>query len=313
MSRSYDREDDHIAASEYLVAIVGPTAAGKSALALDVARSLDGAIVNADAMALYRGMDIATDKPGMVARQQVEHHMLDVWPVTTTASVVEYRDAARAAIRQVWSRERVPLVVGGSPLYLKAVCDELDVPPTDPQTRARYQRLLDESGAAAAHRLLADRDPQAAALIEPSNGRRIVRALEVVELTGSFAAALPTPTAWAPTRWIGIRRTREDLDDRITRRVEQWWSQDALRDEVETLLAAGLTPDSTAGKAVGYQQMMAALRGELTMAQARDATITATCKLARRQERTLRSDDRIVWFEGADPDLLVQVLEHLRR
>jgi tRNA dimethylallyltransferase len=283
-----------------VLAIVGPTAVGKSAVASALAELRPGTgveIVNGDAMQLYRGLDIGTAKVGPGERVRVPHHLLDIWEIGHRASVVEYAAAARSAIDGIVQREALPVVVGGSGLYLSAALDQLQVPPNDPQVRTRYEELLARRGPLALHAELAARDPAAAAAIDPRNGRRIVRALEVVELTGSFTASLPrAPRSWRPTRWIGLRAPLPQLDDAINRRVEQMWVQ-GLEAEVVALAAEGLADSPTAGKAVGYAECLDHLQGRLGRDEAIARTALRTRQLARRQLRWFRRDGRVQWID----------------
>ncbi len=289
-----------MAGAERAVALVGPTAVGKSAAAVALAalrapRSV--VVLNGDAMQLYRGMDVGTAKVDAASRAAVPHRLLDLWPVTHRASVVEYRDAARAELRQL-DPAALPILVGGSGLYLTAVLDDLQVPATDPVVRDRYERRLADSGPEALHEELARRDPAAAAAIEPANGRRLVRALEVVELTGSFRARLPRdPPAWLPTLWVGLAAPMAELDRAIDERVADMW-RDGLVEEVSVLAGAGLREGPTASKAVGYQECLAHLDGELTRSEAIAATARRTRQLARRQLRWFRRDPRITWLDA---------------
>jgi tRNA dimethylallyltransferase len=291
VARSPDHESPHTP----VVAIVGATACGKSDLAMQLAESLPIAIVNADAMQLYRGMDIGTAKPNHGDRERVPHFGLDTLEVAEAASVADFRDHARQQIVAA-DHNRRPVVVGGSALYLRAVLDQLDIPPTDPVVRARLNAELAKLGIGQMYARLQIVAPQAAADIEPNNGRRIVRALEVVELTGSFRARLPAPVSWMPTLWLGLRWSRTELDQRIESRVEKMWAA-GLVAEVESLLVRGLAQAPTASKAVGYRQVLQYFRGEITEVEAKASTVAATRKLARRQERTFRSNKRIHWLQ----------------
>jgi tRNA dimethylallyltransferase len=286
-----------------VIAVVGPTAAGKSALSIALARALDGEVVNADSMQLYRGMDIGTAKLTLSERCGVPHHLLDIWDVTEPAAVAEYQRQARAAVDDIFARGRVPLLVGGSGLYLRAVLEEFDFPGTDPAVRARLEASLAAEGPAALHARLASLDPVAAGKILPSNGRRIVRALEVIELTGQpFAAALPAPTPYYESVQIGVDRETAGLDERIARRVELMWSA-GLLEEVRALAAAGLREGRTASHALGYQQALAELDGELTQEQAKDETVRGTRRFVRRQRSWFKRDPRIHWLDGGATDL----------
>lgn len=293
-----------------VLAIVGPTASGKSALAVLLAQRLGEAeVVGTDSMQVYRGMDIGTATPTQAERGGVRHHMLDVWEPDHIVTVAEFQQAARAAISQVHSRGSVPIVVGGSGLYVSAVLDELSFPGTDPQVRARWEAELAAVGPEALHRVLAERDPAAAAVILPSNGRRIVRALEVIELTGKpFVAQLPDPISVYSGPRVGLDVPRGELDERIALRVQRMW-EDGFVDEVHALRLRGLADTVTASRALGYSQVLAYLDGETTKAQARQDTIDATRRFARRQQRWFRRDPRITWFAYDSPSLVEDVLE----
>ena len=280
-----------------LVAVVGPTAAGKTALAVELAHRLGGEVVNADSMQLYRGMDVGTAKPTAAERRGVPHHVLDVWDVTERASVAAYQRLARDAVDAVLARGRTALLVGGSGLYVRAVVDELEFPGTDDALRARLEDELAAAGPAALHARLAAVDPAAAAGILPSNGRKIVRALEVRELTGRpFVATLPAPVDRYDTVQVGLDRA--DLDDRVAARVDRMWAA-GLVGEVRALAARGLRDGPTASRALGYQQVLAL--GDTP--EARAETVRATRRFVRRQRSWFRRDDRVHWLDAAAPDL----------
>ncbi|KIR65675.1 tRNA (adenosine(37)-N6)-dimethylallyltransferase MiaA [Micromonospora haikouensis] len=286
-----------------VVAVVGPTAAGKSALSIALAHALGGEVVNADSMQLYRGMDIGTAKLTPAERDGVPHHLLDIWPVTEPASVAEYQRLARAAVDDILARGRVPLLVGGSGLYVRAVLERFEFPGTDPALRARLEAELAAAGPAPLHARLRAADPAAAEGILPGNGRRIVRALEVIELTGApFTAALPGPTPYYPSVQLGVDLDTAALDERIALRVDRMWA-DGLVTEVRGLLDRGLPEGRTASRALGYQQVLRFLAGELTEAEAHDETIRATRRFVRRQRSWFRRDPRIHWLDSADPGL----------
>jgi tRNA dimethylallyltransferase len=286
-----------------IVAIVGATATGKSALALHLAESLGGEIVNADALQLYRGMDIGTAKLPVGERRGIPHHQLDVLDVEEEASVAAYQHAARADLDAIAARGRRPVLVGGSGLYVRAALDALDIPPTDPAVRARWEAFVEEEGLATAYARLRSIDPAAAASILATNARRIVRALEVNELTGaSFVAALPQRAYRVPSVTIGLRVERSILDERIGRRAEGMWAA-GLIEEVAALAARGLREGRTARKAIGYQQALAQLDGTLAQSDAITATTLATRRYVRRQESWFRPDPRIAWLDAAAPDL----------
>jgi tRNA dimethylallyltransferase len=285
------------------LAIVGPTGTGKSQLALDVAERLGGEIVNADAMQFYRGMDIGTAKLPVAQRRGIPHHQLDVLDVTETATVARYQDAAAADIEAIAARGRVPVLVGGSMLYIQSLLDDWSFPTTDPVVRAKWEQRLAEVGVGSLHAELADRDPAAAASILPTDGRRIVRALEVVELTGQpFAASAPvigTP------RWdaaiIGLDCGTELLDDRLARRTEAMFG-DGLVDEVVALLDRGLRDGVTASRALGYAQVLADLDAGGNGDAAREPTFIGTRRYVRRQRSWFRRDHRIQWLDASAPD-----------
>ncbi|TFV86060.1 tRNA (adenosine(37)-N6)-dimethylallyltransferase MiaA [Blastococcus sp. CT_GayMR20] len=287
-----------------VIAVVGPTATGKTALAVALARRLGGEVVNADSMQLYRGMDIGTAKPDLAERGGVPHHLLDLWPVRQAASVAEYRARARAEIDRLRAAGVVPLLVGGSGLYVRAVLDELDFPGTDPAVRARLEAELADVGATELHGRLARLDPEAAAAVLPSNGRRIVRALEVIELTGGpFRAQLPEPRPHYPAVLIGLDRAPAELDERIAVRVDRMWRAGFVA-EVEALVGEGLREGPTASRALGYAQVLAQFDGKLSAGEARDRTVATTRRFVRRQRSWFRRDAALTWFDAARPDLV---------
>ena len=293
---------------ERVIVVVGPTAAGKSGLAVNLAQALDGEVINADSMQLYRGMDIGTAKLTLAERHGVPHHLLDVWDVRQPANVADYQRLARAAIADITARGKRPILAGGSGLYVRAALDDLTFPGTDPDVRARLEAELDDLGPVALHARLAAADPAAAAAILPSNGRRIVRALEVIELTGRpFTATLPDYGASIPALQLGLRPAREELDRRIETRVDQMWAA-GFEAEVRQLAQAGLGQGRTASRALGYQQLLRYLAGEWTLDQARTETVRATRRFARRQESWFRRDPRITWLDASGPGLPAQAL-----
>ena len=286
-----------------VLAVVGATAVGKSDLAIALARQLGGEVVNADSMQLYRGMDVGTAKLPVSERAGVPHHLLDLWNVRVEANVADYQRLARACIAGVRDRGQLPVLVGGSGLYVRAALDHLDFPGTDPELRARLEAELAAEGPGALHRRLAAVDPVAAASILPSNGRRLVRALEVVELTGRpFAATLPDHRYAVPAVQLGLTLPRPVLDARIEARVDRMW-QHGLVEEVRRLAGHGLRAGRTASRALGYAQVLRFLDGELTEREARDDTVRATRRFARRQESWFRRDPRVRWLDAADPEL----------
>lgn len=285
-----------------VIAVVGPTAAGKSDLGVFLAQQLNGEVVNADSMQLYRGMDIGTAKLTPQERCGVPHRLLDIWDVTRTASVAEYQRLARAEIDRLLGEGRTPVLVGGSGLYVRGAIDALEFPGTDPQIRARLEEELTLRGPGALHARLTAADPGAGKAILPSNGRRIVRALEVIEITGKpFTANLPGHDAVYDTVQIGVDVARPELDDRIASRVDRMWEA-GLVDEVRTLEAEGLREGRTAARALGYQQVLTALAGQCTEQEARDETVRATKRFARRQDSWFRRDPRVHWLSGAAHD-----------
>jgi tRNA dimethylallyltransferase len=285
-----------------VITVVGPTAAGKSGLSLRLAQLLDGEIVNADSMQLYRGMDIGTAKLPPGQRGGVPHHLLDIWEVTRTANVAEYQRLARRAIEDIHSRGRLPIVVGGSGLYVRAVLDNLDFPGTEPGLRDRLERELAEVGPAALHARLAQLDPVAADAILPGNGRRVVRALEVLELSGRpFSATLPGYESIYDVVQVGVQVPRAQLDERIAGRVAAMW-QAGLVAEVRGLVAVGLPEGKTASRALGYAQVLRFLAGEWSAEETVAQTVKATRRFARRQESWFRRDPRITWLRADEAD-----------
>jgi tRNA dimethylallyltransferase len=285
-----------------VVAVVGPTAAGKTDLALDLAGRLGGEIVNTDAMQVYRGMDIGTAKLPTHERRAIPHHLLDLLEVREPATVAEFQSLARATIADCRARGAVPVLVGGSALYTRAVLDRFEFPGTDPSLRAALEAELAELGPAAMHARLREVDPEAARRILPGNSRRVVRALEVVALTGrAFTASLPAPEyVHRRTVQVGVRIPRPVLDERIEQRVRRMWDA-GLVGEVRALAAAGLREGRTAGRALGYQQVLAFLDGECTEQEAFDRTVRATRRFARRQGSWFGKDPRICWVDWDDP------------
>ncbi|WP_411128626.1 tRNA (adenosine(37)-N6)-dimethylallyltransferase MiaA [Streptomyces sp. x-19] len=282
-----------------VIAVVGPTAAGKSDLGVALAQHLGGEVINADSMQLYRGMDIGTAKLTPEEQQGVPHRLLDIWDVTRAANVAEYQRLARAEIDRLLAEGRTPVLVGGSGLYVRGALDALEFPGTDPAVRARLEAELAELGSGALHARLAAADPEAGRAILAGNGRRIVRALEVIEITGRpFTANLPGHEAVYDTLQIGVDVERPELDERIATRVDRMWEA-GLVDEVRRLAAEGLREGRTASRALGYQQVLGYLAGECTEQAARDETVRATKRFARRQDSWFRRDPRVHWLSGA--------------
>ena len=296
-----------------VVVVVGATAAGKTSLSLDLAQELGGEVVNTDAMQVYVGMDVGTAKLPVEERRGIRHHLLDLMPVREPASVAEFQRLARATIAEIRGRGQVPVLVGGSALYVRAVVDHFDFPGTDEGVRARLEAELAQLGAAAMHARLAESDPQAAAGILPENGRRIVRALEVIELTGEpFSATLPRLEYVDPaTVQVGVDIDRPTLDARIEQRVEEMFAAGFV-EEVEALLVEGLAESRTAAMAIGYREVVAHLAGELTRAQAMERTVIATRRFARRQDSWFRKDPRVHWVRFDADDRVERALEVVR-
>lgn len=264
---------------------------------------MGGEVISTDSMQAYQGMRIGTAVPSPIEQDGVPHRMFEEWPLTHALTVVEYRDRAREYIRAALAASRVPIVVGGSGLYVAAVLDALDFPGTDPQVRDRWQALLEEKGVDWLYQQLELRDPIAARDINPRNGRRIVRALEVIEMTGEpFVARLPKPTDVFSTRRFGIRIDRAILDDRITERVNRMWAEGFVA-EVESL-ADDLASAPTARMALGYLPILDFLQGGCSEDEARQRTIDDTKKFARRQQRWFARDERVEWWDYSDPGLV---------
>lgn len=290
--------------------LVGATASGKSGLAVALAHRYLRAgrraeVVNADSMLVYRGMDIGTAKPDTAERGGVTHHLIDILDVTETATVSQFQQLARAAIEDCRRRGVVPIVVGGSALYVRAIVDDFDFPGTDPGRRAELEAELDRVGPQVLHTRLRAVDPAAAARIEPANGRRVVRALEVTAITGRpYAAALPARRYLLPgVVQIGLDIDRPTLDERIRCRVEAMWAA-GLVEEVRGLLGHGLREGVTAPRALGYRQILSWLDGAIDETTARDQTVYGTRRFARRQDSWFRKDDRISWLRFDDPLLV---------
>jgi tRNA dimethylallyltransferase len=297
-----------------IVAVVGPTASGKTDLSLDLAQRLGGEIVNTDAMQVYRGMDIGTAKLPEAERRGIAHHLLDTLTVRDPLSVAEFQRQARAVIADLRERGAAPVLVGGSALYTRAVVDRFEFPGTDPEVRARLESELTELGPHALHQRLREVDPEAAGRILVENGRRIVRALEVIEITGRpFTASLPRLEYVDPrTIQVGVEIDRPTLDARIEQRVDRMFEA-GLVDEVHRLLDEGLADGRTASRAIGYREVSAYLSGELSLDQARERTLVATRRFARRQWSWFRRDPRIVWVQHDDPGRADKALAAVRR
>jgi tRNA dimethylallyltransferase len=292
-----------------LVAVVGATATGKSDLAVSLARALGGEVINADSMQLYRGMDIGTAKLSVAERHGIPHHLLDIWDVTKTASVAEYQVLVKDVIDDIQARGKVPVLVGGSGLYVRAALGDLSFPGTDETIRQRLEAELAAHGPAPLYERLKARDPDAAAAILPSNGRRIVRALEVIELSGRpFSATMPDYDQGRSAVQIGLHVDRPELDRRIEVRVDRMW---ALGFEAEVRGLPRLREGKTASRALGYRQMLRFLDGDCTLEQAREETMRATRRFAHRQESWFRRDPRVTWLSAAEGELTAGALSLL--
>jgi tRNA dimethylallyltransferase len=301
---------DDMAQQAPIIAVVGATAAGKSELAVDLAIVTGGEVVNGDSMQLYRGMDIGTAKLPLAERRGVPHHLLDVLDVTEPATVAEFQQRARAALGECRSRGVTPILVGGSALYVRAVLDRFEFPGTDPSLRRRLEDELSVHGAEGMHRRLRALDPVAATAVAPGNARRVVRALEVIELTGQpFHGSLPRHEYALPrVVQIGLDVPREVLHRRIAARVDRMWAEGFV-DEVRRLERAGLRRGRTASRALGYHQVLRFLAGQCTEEEARNDTVVATRRFARRQLAWFRRDPRIVWLPYDRTDLIAATLQ----
>lgn len=297
--------------SALVVAVVGPTATGKSDLGLELALALGGEVVNADALQLYRGMDVGTAKLRPDERRGVPHHLLDVLDPAEDATVADYQAQARAALADVDARGRRAVAVGGSGLYVRALLDHMEFPGTDADVRAALEERVEREGSRRLHAELAAVDPVAAEGIGPRNARRVVRALEVIALTGRpYSSSLPQHVYEVPSVQIGLDCDRAVLDERIARRTDRMWAE-GLVDEVRALLDHGI--GRTAARAVGYAQVIDALRGGCTLEEARAATTAGTRRLARKQMGWFGRDPRVHWLDARDPDLVARALDLVAR
>ena len=297
-----------------IIVICGATATGKSDLAIALAQRFDGEIINADSMQIYKGMDIGTAKLSVDERQGVRHHLLDVLDVNQDSTVAWYQKKARAAIDDIESRGKRPVIVGGTGLYIKSILDELNFPDTDPLVRQSLEIELERIGLNAMFERLEKLDPAAAIAIDRANARRVIRALEVIEITGKpFTANLPREesTRYPDARQFGLVMDRESLDVRISARVDRMWEQGFVA-EVQSLLDAGITDARTAQLALGYSQIIAFLQGRMTEEQAREDTKRATRQYARRQETWFSRDARITWISPVQ-ERFETVLNHLEK
>ena len=285
------------------IVIVGPTAVGKTQLSLEVAEEFSGQIINADSMQLYRGMDVGTAKLPVSERRGIKHHMLDVLDVTQTANVADYQRDARKVVQELDESRIRSVVVGGSGLFVQAILEDMQFPGSDPEIRERLTKEAEEIGPDAIYQRLVDLDPIAAQNILPGNTRRVIRALEVIELTGQApVTTLQQLTEVVPSIRIGLKLDRAQLDDRIIKRVELMWEQ-GLVDEVRHLETLGIRNGLTASKALGYAQVLQALDGQISMDEAKAQTIQATKRFARRQESWFARDKKIQWLDAAKTSL----------
>lgn len=298
-----------------LIAVVGATGTGKSELALSLAEKLSAQglkaeIVNADAMQLYRGMDIGTAKLPLNERRGVEHHLIDVLQISQESTAAEYQKLARAQILELQALGTVPILVGGSMLYVASCLNNFEFPDRDQELRAQLEAELTEHGPLHMHKKLEQLDEVAASRIIKENGRRIVRAIEIVMLTGEpFAAALPEKVdSWQPVLEFGLRMERETLLPRLEQRVKEMWEK-GLVQEVESLIPNGLRDSKTASVAIGYAQALGFIDGELTRDEAIASTVQLTQRYARRQVSWFKRDDRINWLEALDPNVVGQAFE----
>ncbi len=297
----------------HLLAVVGPTGTGKSNIAIGIAHELAGQgiqaeIINCDSMQFYRGMNIGTAKLDEAEREGVPHHLIDILEITDESTAAEYQRIARPLIEDLQARGVVPILCGGSMLYVASVLNTFEFPGHDDELRAELEADLEARGSVALHADLAALDPSAASRVDPLNPRRVVRALEIVRLTGKpFAAALPEePESWQPVLEIGLNSERAHLVQRLNQRVETMWQQ-GLVAEVESLIPAGIRHGKTASRAIGYAQALAQLDGTISQDEAIATTAQLTSRYARRQMSWFRRDDRINWLDYQQPDLSQQV------
>ena len=301
--------------SSQLIAVVGATGTGKSELALGIAEYINSVgqkaeIVNADAMQLYKGMDIGTAKLPLVERRGITHHLIDVLEITQESTAAEYQRLARAKILQLQESGIIPILVGGSMLYVASCLNNFEFPDRDQELRAQLEAELIEHGPLHMHKKLVELDQIAASRIIPENGRRIVRALEIVMITGEpFAASLPDEIeSWQPVLEFGLRMEREQLLPKLEKRVLKMWAE-GLVEEVASLIPAGFRDSKTASVAIGYAQALGELDGELTREEAIASTVQLTQRYARRQVSWFKRDDRINWLEALDTELLAKAVE----
>jgi tRNA dimethylallyltransferase len=301
-----------------LIAVVGPTGTGKSDLGLRIAEEIishggKAEIVNTDSMQFYRGMDIGTAKLSLEERRGINHHMLDVLEIQDESTAAEYQSQVRPLITEMQSRGITPILVGGSMLYIAAALNTFEFPERDESIRADLESDLEKFGSHTLHRRLAELDPLAASRIDPENGRRVVRALEIVTITGEpFAAALPEKTeSWQPVLEIGLNSDRAHLVERLAQRVEKMWRQGIVA-EAESLIPLGIREGKTSSRAIGYSQALAQIDGTYSQVEAIAATTQLTQRYARRQMSWFRRDERIYWHDYQDPKTFNNVIELIR-
>ena len=296
--------------TQKVAALVGPTAVGKTEIAVDVAETLGAEIVSIDSMQIYRRMDVGTDKPSSELRRRVPHHMLDIFDPAEEVTVARFQSDARAAVGEISGRGRLPLLVGGSGLYFRAVVDPLEFPPHAPEVRERLEEEAEAKGAHHLHARLLEVDPVAAARIEPSNARRTIRALEVIQITGRPFSQ----DAWDRYESIyelsvvGLTRPRHDLDERVAARVDRMLQRDLVA-EARALAESGMSRASR--QALGYRQVLEA--APEASSDLRDEIVRATRRFARRQEAWFRSDPRVVWVDASSPDVGDRIVAEFRR
>ena len=294
-----------------VIAIVGPTAVGKTALSLEIAEKFSAEIINADAMQIYKGMDIGTAKLPLSQRRGIVHHQIDVLDPSEEANVSQYQKQSRGIINDLLSKNVQPLLVGGSGLYVNSVLEDLEFPGTNLEVRAKYEEILDEKGVDALFQMLKEIDPKAAENILPNNARKIVRALEVNEITGkAFNAKLPEASPIFSDVRIALDMPRDLLDKRISDRVHQMF-EDGFVDEVKSI-EKNLRLGKTALRALGYSQVLSLLAGEISEDEAITLTINATKKFARRQLSWFRRDPLIHWLDATSPDLFEESLRLIK-
>lgn len=288
-----------------VIVICGATATGKSDIAIEIAQEIGAEIINADSMQLYRGMDIGTAKLPKGERGGIPHHLLDVLDVSQDSTVAWYQEQARAAISEIHARGKDAVIVGGTGLYIKAILDDLNFPDTDPEVRAKLEAEAEEFGASSLFMRLEELDPAAALAIDRANTRRIIRALEVIEITGQpFTANLPREDSsrYPDALQFGLVMDREHLRERIDLRVDRMWEQ-GLVAEVDQLIAQGIREGSTAQRALGYAQIIAMRDGTISEEAAKEDTKRASRQYARRQETWFSRDGRIQWVAQHQPRL----------